>query len=188
MKACAWWLVAALALGGCSSLLPEGKQRTVAPWKTFDEAKQAFDQIRVGETDLETVRRLGIDPDNTKNIEILNYSQVADRVLPGATSIDSPFVPIGVRICVQAQDRCFGYALSETRIQRKRVGGFLGDFLNFKRETLVTGWRFNALVVMVEGRAVFKQWSGQPDIEEVVNQRNPLGPLQDFGERVPKVP
>jgi len=177
-----------LLAGGCSSLLPEGRQRTVSHWRSFEEARAAYDQIRIGETDMQTVQRLGIDPEKRANVEILNFSQVADRVLPGATSPDSSLTPPGVRSCIEAAERCKGYAVDEQHIRQKRVGGFWSDFLNFPRETHVTGWRFQALVVVVDGVVVFKQWSGQPRISEVQVRRNPLGPLQGAGESAVSLP
>jgi hypothetical protein len=155
----------------------------VSPWEDFSEVKAAYDSIRIGDTDVETVHRLGIDPEKTPNVQILNYSQVAKSVVPAGGTLSETDIPPGIRRCIRAQDHCVGYQLDQERIQRKRVGGFWSDFLNFKRETEITGWRFSALVVMVDSVVVFKQWSGQPHISEVQVSRNPLGPLQGAGEK-----
>lgn len=173
-----------LLLAGCSSLLPKGQQETVSPWKSFDEAKAAFDSIELGSSDRDSVHKLGFDPGVTPNVQILNYSQIAHAVLPGDRLIPNGEVPTAIRTCVMAQERCIGYLLEESRIKRNRVGNFWGDFLNFHRETVTTGWRFNALVVLVDNQVVFKQWSGQPAIREVGVSRNPLGPFQGAGERM----
>ena len=59
------------------------------------------------------------------------------------------------------------------------------DFLNFRRETDVTGWTFNALVLLVEDRVVYTLYGGQPNVREHEVTRQPLGPLQDWGEALP---
>ena len=179
-----WLLVAtAMGLAGCSSWLPDGRQEKVSPWHRYEDAKTAFDSITLGATDRETVHRLGFDPSAIANVQILNYSQVARLVLPNSPVLAENEIPAGLRTCLQAQDRCLGYQLELERIERQRVGNFFADFLNFRRETKMSGWRFAALVVMVDDRVVFKQWSGQPQVRENHVSRNPLGPFQGAGEK-----
>jgi len=81
-----------------------------------------------------------------------------------------------------------GYFMEPSRIERNRVGNFTLDFLNFKRDTLTTGWKFGALIVVINNQVVFKQWSGRPRIEETELRRNPLGPLQGIGESLKPAP
>lgn len=173
----------ALLLGSCSSLLPKADQKTVSPWRDFKEVKSAYDAVRPGESDRDAVHRLGFDPASTPNVQILNYSEIVNSALPKDSMVPGVELPAGIRACMMAQDRCVGYQLEETRIKRNRVGGFWADFLNFRRETSMTGWRFKALLVLVDDKVVFKQWSGQPEIREVSVNRNPLGPLQGVGEK-----
>ncbi|MBL8438608.1 MAG: hypothetical protein JNM61_10455 [Zoogloeaceae bacterium] len=178
-----WWSGCAVAVMACSSLLPDGRQEKLSPWKTYGAAKAAYDTITLGETNRETLHRLGFDPGTIPNLQILNFSQVSKQVLPPSPVLTEAEIPPGVRACVKAQSRCIGYQLELDRIERQRVGNFFADFLNFHRETQVTGWRFAALVVMVDERVVFKQWSGQPRVQERHVNRNPLGPLQGAGEK-----
>lgn len=160
------------------------EEKTQSPWRTFEDAKRAFDDIELGNSDRNAVHRLGFDPSSTPNVHILNYSQIASAVLPGGRLVPDEPLPTGIRDCIQAQGRCVGYQLEENRIKKRRVGGFWTDFMNFRRETSITGWRFKALVVLVDDQVVFKQWSGQPQIRETAVKRNPLGPLQGAGERL----
>jgi hypothetical protein len=67
---------------------------------------------------------------------------------------------------------------------RKRIGSFWLDFLNFDRKTDVSGWQFNALVVLSENLVIDKMWSGKPSIHSFENEHNPLGPLQGLGGSV----
>lgn len=173
-------LILAAALGGCTALLPTGRQQTVTGWETFEDAKAAFDRIEPYRTTLDELHALGYDAERTPNVAILNYSQVVRTVLPHPTfSVDEQ--PQGIRDCLRAEARCFGYALEQSRLERARTGGFLADFLNFRRETLITGWRFSALVAVVDGVVVYKQWSGQPHVRQTERSHNPLGPLQEAG-------
>lgn len=172
-----------LALAGCTSLLPDGKQATATQWASFQDAKTSFDRIEPYHTSLQALHELGFDPARTPNVQILNYSQVLKRVLP-TTTLSSDQQPKGMRECYAAEDRCFGYLLEQDRIERKRVGNFFTDFLNFKREVEITGWRFSALVAVVDDKVVFKQWNGQPNVHEVETNHNPLGPLQGAGTSI----
>jgi hypothetical protein len=65
---------------------------------------------------------------------------------------------------------------------RTRKGAFLLDFLNFQRTTVVTGWRFDALVAVRDSILLFRNFGGEPNIDRIEHQANPLGPLQSIGE------
>lgn len=69
------------------------------------------------------------------------------------------------------------------KLHRQRVGSFWLDSLNFRRETVTTGWRVQALLVFVDDALVYQLVGGQPTILERELRRNPLGPLQGWGDQ-----
>ena len=171
--------VAIVGIGGCASLLPHGKALSDRPFGSYVQAQAAFDRIEPYKTSVATLRGLGIDPAVTPNVTLLNYSDIIRRLLPPSGS-DVVLDP-GIRDCLNAQAACRGYEIDQQHIDRKRVGNFWLDFLDFRRETTTTGWRFDMLLLIVDGHVVYKLWGGQPDISTVEATRNPLGPLQGFG-------
>lgn len=186
MKVFSLLFVAGL-LAGCASLLPTAKQDVSNKWHDFEDAKKSFDLIVPYRTNMDTVRELGFDPNITPNVQILNHSQVVRAVLPSPLQ-ELASIPKGILACMRAQEACTGYLMEPSRIDRKRDGNFFLDFLNFKRNTQVTGWKFGALIVVIDNMVVYKQWSGRPRIEETELRRNPLGPLQGAGESVINLP
>ena len=68
------------------------------------------------------------------------------------------------------------------REDRKREGGFWRDFLNIQRTTSIKGWWFETLVVVSGDAVLFRNIAGQPNVDRVERQTNPLGPLQPAGE------
>lgn len=174
-------LLLALLLGGCASLLPTLEREVSNPWTDFAAAKQSFDQIIPFQTSMQTVRALGFDPDTTPNMQVLNQAQVIDAVLPSPLQERSA-IPPGILKCMQAGAACMGYAMEPSRIMQQRVGYFLLDLLNFHRNTVTTGWKFAALIVVIDEQVVYTQWSGQPQIHTTVERTNPLGPLQSIDE------
>lgn len=171
-------------LPGCASLLPKSQDKPVQPWKSFDEAKASYDRVEPFATDLDTLHKLGFDPFNTPNIRILNQAQVVEIVLP-TPILDDAAVPPGIRQCMKAQDGCQGYFTEGGHLKRDRVGNFLLDLLNFRRQTITTGWKFSALIVIIGNKVVYKQWSGSPNIKDDTVNTNPLGPLQGTGASSP---
>jgi hypothetical protein len=169
-------LIAFLATG-CAALLPTGKTLTEGPWKSFDEAKKVFDGIEPGRTTSSELKGLGYDPYANANVSVLNYSDVLTRFAPSA--VRDAYIEPGIRECLEAQAKCRAFSLSQQHLRRDRVGNFFLDFINFHRHTEITGWRFEAVIVLVDDHVVHKVWSGQREIREVEDQRNPLGPLQD---------
>lgn len=175
-------LCLATALGGCASLLPRGAAQTGKPWSDFQQAHAAFERIQPFVTTTTQLREQGIDPLVTPNITILSYADIVRRLVPPSGS-DIALDP-GIRACLQAQAACRGYEIDQRHIARQRVGNFWLDFLDFRRETVTTGWRFNMLLLVVNDRVVYKLWGGQPEISETEVTRNPLGPLQGLGQSV----
>jgi hypothetical protein len=178
-------LVAALA-AGCASLLPKAKVETAAPWKTFEEGKRTFDSIEPGRTTLLELKQLGYDPFVNPNVAVLHYSDVLSKYAPNAARDE--YLEPGIRECLKTQTKCRGYSIEHRQVRRDRVGNFFLDFINYERRVEITGWRFAAVIVVVDDRVVHKSWSGVPAISEVEESLNPLGPLQDRATTILPVP
>jgi hypothetical protein len=168
-------------LFGCSSLLPKSREVTASPWSTYRDAENAFAKIIPGETTEEELKGLALDPATNPNIAILNYADVLRKFLynqsVGVADLDD-----GVRECVTAKARCRGLELNQRSVHRHRNGSFLLDFLGFKRETHIAGWRFHGLILLKGDVVVYKLTGGQPSIQELEARENPLGPLQRIGQ------
>lgn len=168
------------SLCGCSFLLPSEKMITKNPWKTFEDVKIAFDKIVPGETKLEDIKRLGFDPEETPNIEIWNYLDVIGHFMPNS-SIRKRDLDKGLRDCITAKDDCHALNLMVKKINKKRYGNVFLDLLRFARKTRTSGWQFDALIIMKNDFVVYKIWSGKPNINESIEKKMPLGPLQEAG-------
>jgi hypothetical protein len=174
-------LIATLG-AGCSSLLPKAESETEAPWTTFEEAKRTYESIEPGHTTLHELKQLGFDPYVNRNVTVLHFSDVVGKFAPNA--VRDEYMEPGIRECLQRQAMCSAYAIEHRQIHRDRVGNFFLDFINYRRRTEITGWRFAAVIVLVSDRVVYKSWSGVPAISEVEETTNPLGPLQDRGPSI----
>ena len=173
----------AFVVAGCSSLLPKSESLMYSPWQSFEEAERAFAVIVPHRTTVADLRRLKLDPAANPNITVLNYSDVLRRFVP-SPSIDASVLDAGVRECVRATTHCQGYEVDHRAIRRKRYGNFWADILNFRRKTEIKGWRFNAVLLIIDDVVVYKLIGGQPVIHEHEESRNPLGPLQGAGEAI----
>jgi hypothetical protein len=172
-------VLVAVCSTGCSSLLPKAESETEAPWKTFADAKHTYDRIEPGHTTLDELKQLGFDPYGNRNVTVLHFSDIVAKYAP--SSIRDEYLEPGIRECLQMQTSCNAYSIEHRQIHRDRVGNFFLDFINYRRRTEITGWRFAAVIVIVGDRVVYKSWSGVPEISEVEQTTNPLGPLQDSG-------
>ena len=171
-------------LSACANLLPSVQHEVTIPWADFEQAKHSFDQIAPYETKLADVGKLGFGPDHVPNIQLLNQSQVVQATLPSPLQ-DPATIPRGIADCMRAGAACVGYAMEPSKIEHRRVGNIVFDLLNFRRDTLSTGWKFAALIVVINDTVVYKQWSGQPSIRTTTRRASPLGPLQAAMEEPP---
>ena len=175
----------ALWVSGCSSMLPHALKES-SPFASFDEARTAIDALVPMKSNVATLAKLGIDPVKQPNTVILTHDEIVRRFVPSALLKREDLDP-GVTACLEARDACRGWEITAARISRARTGNFLADFTNFSRRTETTGWRFNALILLVNDDVVYRSWGGQPSVNEVEVNTNPLGPLQEMGPAILKV-
>jgi len=174
-------LVAAVLMQtGCASLLPSGKAMSESAWKDYSNAKEAFDKIVVGQTTEDDLKVLGYDVKASPNVKILNYLDIAAQV----QTIPLKELDPGLQACIRARADCRAYVFEPTRIYSKRVGNFWLDLLNFRRKTHETGWRYKALIVFVNHHVANKLSSGEPKVDTLQDQINPLGPFQSATDMV----
>lgn len=172
----------ALLLGGCSSMLPKSLSESPT-FQNFDDARKAIESLQPKKSNLATLSDIGISPAKQPNTLILTHADIVRKVVNGSVLTKADLDP-GIVTCLDARDACRGWEVNVARIAKARTGNFWADFLNFKRRTETTGWRFNALILMVNDVVVYRAWGGQPVVNEVDVNTNPLGPLQDMGPAV----
>lgn len=175
-----------LAAAGCQSLLPDGRIEQGLSWQSYDEAKEAVEGIVPFRTVKAELHEAGLDPLQNPAITILSYPDILQRFAAGSAMRPEDFDP-GIRRCLSAGKSCGGYWIQVRKVRRERIGNFWLDSLAFRRETDITGWSFNALVLMVDDTVVYVAHGGQPGIKDREVVRNPLGPLQAWGEQVPAI-
>ena len=173
---------ALVALSGCASLLPHGRSLTGSGWQTYGQAERVIGAIQPYVTRRADLTAAGLDPFTNPNVTILTYSDVVQRFNVGSM-LRPEEIDRGIQDCLKAGKSCIAYSVAQRQVERKRTGNFWLDVLNFRRETDVQGWSFNALVVMVNDVVVYTLYGGQPRIYEHEATRNPLGPLQGIAER-----
>lgn len=175
-------LVVCLLASACSTLLPTSKTEVVSEWSSYDDAVKSLATIAPYESTRQTVHAQGLDPHSNPAITVLHFADVLQR-FAAATLIKPEDVDRGIRDCLHAGKQCSGYAIAVEKRHRQRVGSFWLDSLNFRRETVTTGWRVDVMLVFVDDALVYQLVGGHPTINEVELRRNPLGPLQSWGDQ-----
>ena len=176
-------LLVSCLVAGCSSLLPKSKEVTASPWQTYQDAQDTFDKIIPGHTTIADLRMMSLDPSANANIAILNYADVMRKfMLNQSFSIND--LDDGVRTCVLAKIICRGFEITQSSVQKQRMGNVIFDVLGFHRETHTAGWRFNGLILIKDDVVVYKLTGGQPVIQQTEENQNPLGPVQAIGSKI----
>ena len=175
-------LLVAVLTGSCSTMLPRVRSES-SPFMSFEEARNAIDALVPMKSDVTALAQLGIDPVKQPNTTILTHSDIVRRFVPSALLKREDLDP-GVLACLEARDACRGWEITAARILKARTGNFFTDFTNFSRRSETTGWRFNALILLVNDRVVYRAWGGQPSVNEIEVNTDPLGPLQEMGPAI----
>src|SRR5260221_3206583 len=177
MYRCVAALLACLLVSSCSSLLPKSKEVTASPWQTYQDAQETFDKIVPGHTTIADLRVMSLDPGANANIAILNYADVMRKfMLNQSFSIND--LDNGVRECVQAKIACRGFEITQSLVQKQRMGNVIFDVLGFYRETHTAGWRFNRLILLRDDIVGYKLSGGQTVSPAASEKHKPLGPGQ----------
>jgi hypothetical protein len=161
-----------------SALLPSKEKESVG-FSSFDEAHHAYESILVGETNEKDLSAIGFDSVTASNMKVLTYTDIMAMFMSNP-NISKNDVPPGVLKCLQAKAGCRAYQFASERIDDRRYGNFFVDLLNFRKRSHKTGWRFEVLVVIVDGTVEYAMYSGERNINIKEIRRNPLGPLQDL--------
>lgn len=180
-RACRPLAVVALLcpLMACQSLLPRRTIEVESPWQTFDDAVAAFDQVKIGTTTRGELEALGFDPFKNQNMAILTYMDVFEEFVPNdAVKIEQ--LDPGVQKCISVRDRCRAVETVIFREWDREYGNFFLNFFQFRTKAEITGWLFDATIVLVDDTVVYKLWQGSPSIVKRQQQTKPLGFLQDF--------
>lgn len=174
------WAVCA-ALAGCANLLPQSSIEASGSFSTYEAAQLAFERIVPYQTTVGELRALGFDPIASRNVKVVPYPDLVARLAPNAAVALVDLDP-GIRDCILARLGCQAFEFRLAHEAHERKGRFLLDFLNFRRITYVTGWRFDAVVAVRDDVVLFRTHGGEPNNDRVERRLNPLGPLQSSGE------
>lgn len=177
-------VLACALLGGCAELLPKARTEVASPWHSYEQAREAIERIVPYQTTTADLKARGIDPFVTPNVQLLNYSEIVLRFpLSGSMPMDK--LDRGLRECLEAGMTCQGYSITALETKRDRIGNFWLDALQFHRTIDVSGWAFNALILVVDGRVVYVLHGGRPLIREQEVNKQPLGIFQGWGDSLP---
>ena len=158
-------------------MLPSTEMKVIGPWVSYEHAERTFSEIIPHQTTTSNLAKINLDPRKNSNITLLNYSDIIRRFIPPG-SISGFELDSNLLDCISNGLACSGFEIHERHILYKRYGNFFLDFFNFERRTKVTGWEFNAVLIIKDDLVIYKLISGQPAIQEYEEANNPLGPLQ----------
>ncbi|MBB1519368.1 hypothetical protein [Aquipseudomonas guryensis] len=182
MRATTWVIVLfpLVWLPGCSSLLPSERAEVLSPFNDYLDAEIRYAQAQTGKTTRSELFSLGFDPLAQGNGKMLSFIDL--RLMFVQPNVPISYLPDGLIQCLEAKDRCIGYAFDFNKTDTQRVGNFWADVLNFRKKRELQGWAFRAVFVLVDDTLVHKVSNGEPNIRRYEVKRNPLGPLQGAGE------
>ena len=177
---CMSLLLPLLLLTGCTSLLPSQRAEVVSPFGDYTDTEIRYAQAEPGRTTRSELFSLGFDPLAQGNGKMLSFIDL--RLMFVQPNVPIEYLPDGMLRCLEAKDRCIGYAFEFNKTDTQRVGNFWADVLNFRKTRELKGWTFRAVFVLVDDVLVHKVSNGEPNIRRYEVKRNPLGPLQGGGE------
>jgi hypothetical protein len=164
---------------GCSATrcLPSKTVNTQSEWANYQEVESVVKNIKRGHT-LADVKELGLDVETTPNVESLTYLDIAKRFGLIGLKDKSVTIPAGVKKLMDAAENGRGYELNVQSTYSRRIGNFWADFFQFRKRTHTTGWQFSVLLIVVDDKVEYVLYKGNPNIDKLEKEKNPLGPFQ----------
>jgi len=178
-------LLVTLVLVGCGGLglLPRRADIKNTNFRSYSAVQVAYQTIAPGQTRVSDLSQMGFDAAESPNVEIISYLGVIERFMP-RDSIKFDQLDPAVQSCIEARESCSAYIFKPERIHEERTGNWFLDVLGFERETVSYGWSADVLLLVQNGRVVYKVMDGKPRINNYHDDVEPLGPFQDLGGTV----
>lgn len=177
----AFALIAGLALSGCGGiLLPTQSEIGSSAFKSYSAVHTAFNQIALRRTSMQDMASMGFDAENTPNVQVMSYLEIVERFMPNSSMAFDKLDP-AVQDCIMARSSCEGYVFKVAHHDFVRSGSLFLDLFGFVHTTTETGWTAQVLVLVQNGQVTHKLLSGEPRVEIVRDDIQPLGPMQNLG-------
>ncbi|MGD0189694.1 MAG: hypothetical protein ABSD74_03015 [Rhizomicrobium sp.] len=178
-------LLVTTVLVGCGGLglLPRKADVKNTNFRSYAAVEAAYQTISPGATRTSDLGQIGFDAAESPNVEVLSYLGVIERFMP-RDSIKFDQLDPAVQNCIEARDRCSAYIFKPERIHEERTGNWFLDVLGFERESVSYGWSAEVMLLVQDGRVVYKVMDGKPRINNYQDDVEPLGPFQNLGNTV----
>ncbi len=178
------WIAACgvvFALSGCGGmLLPDQSEIGTSTFQSYKSVQYAFDRIALRHTSVTDLSGLGFDADKTPNVQVLSYLDIVEHFMPNSSMAFDKLDP-AVQDCIMARTACEGYVFKVAHHDFSRSGSLFLDVFGFVHTTTETGWTAQVLVLVQNGQVTHKLLSGEPHVEIVRDDVQPLGPIQNLG-------
>jgi hypothetical protein len=169
-----------LALSGCGGmLLPSQSEIGQSKFVSYESVRSAFNDIRLNTTSMRDMAGLGFDTATTPNVVVLSYLDIVERFMPNSSIAFDKLDP-AVQACIMARSDCQGYVFKVEHREFQRTGSLFLDLFGFSRTTRESGWTAQVLVLVQDGQVTHKLLSGEPHVEVVRDDVQPLGPMQNL--------
>lgn len=170
----------ALLLSGCGGLLlPSQSEIGSSNFSSYKEVRSAFDHIALRQTSMDEMSDLGFDAQTTPNVAVLSYLEIVERFMPNSSMAFDKLDP-AVQDCIMARTGCEGYVFKVEHHDFQRTGSLFLDIFGFVHTVRETGWTAQVLVLVQNGRVTHKLLSGEPHVQMVRDDVQPLGPMQNL--------
>lgn len=169
-----------LLLGGCGGiLLPSQSENGSSNFDSYRAVRSAFDHIALRQTSMDEMSSLGFDAATTPNVAVLSYLEIVERFMPNSSMAFDKLDP-AVQDCIMARTGCEGYVFKVEHHDFQRTGSLFLDLFGFVHTVRETGWTASVLVLVQNGRVTHKLLSGEPNVQVVRDDVQPLGPMQNL--------
>lgn len=166
---------------GCVSryLMPKEDRVAVSRWASYEAARVDFEKIIPNKTTQKDLYKIGIDPRVLPNVTILDPLTIRNLFLGNNPAVRLESLPPHIQEYLQDLDNCAGFKYKQEDIKTKGEGNILLRLMSFWVEDITKGWQFEATVFLKKNNqvVVFALWQGNPNVDQIKKQIDPLGPL-----------
>lgn len=176
-------------LSSTSNKLMPSEKRFATIWTDYDSALRSFKKVEPSKTTLEDLKKMGWDPYTAPNTTFLNPLTVRKIFLGTGTDtlLKMEDLPKDIQDYLKEFNSCTGFKFEQANLYTEGRGNIIKRLLNFKKEDLTTGWRFQAFIFMKNDTVAYVFWEGTPNIKDPQLKKNPLGPLGELFGRAPGI-
>ena len=149
------------------------KETTNSTWTSIRQIQWGFRAIEPYKTKTDNLAQFGFG-ENSPNVKKIDYLRLQEYLLGSNKDSGKDILPQAVQTCLSLKDACKGLVVKVRDTNKQGLESFSSRVLNGQKTTEITGWEFEAVIVLQSDLVVYaKPRNEESNIRTMTEEKDP---------------